>query len=102
MKDSFARVAMLLIIVGLMFAWIMKPIESPIPASSPSKMTTFKDGFMEGCYEPELKGSFTYCECVYDYLDRNLTDKGMSDMAIEYAETEEAPEIMNSAAKSCL
>lgn len=101
---------MLFIIVGLIFAWIMKPtniptssesVSTPFP-SAKSNMTSFKSQYMEGCVETDFEGSTDYCECTYNYLDDRLTDKGFVDMAIEYYDTEESPELMYQAVNSCL
>lgn len=109
MKDSFVRVAMLLIIVVLMFAWIMKPTNTPTLSQQSTPITSstgivneeYKKAFVEACASEPPVGNYAFCECSYDYMDDRLTDKEMLDMASEYVKTEQTPEIMNRAVASC-
>lgn len=85
MTDSFSRVAMLLVIVILFFAWIMKPTENVVQVATPAPKMTQEEAsagrryFMEEC---DVEPGFTnYCNCAYDHLISTKTVEEISSMA---------------------
>lgn len=85
MTDSFSRVAMLLVIVVLFFAWIMKPtenvvqVESPSPKMSQEEASAGRRYFMKEC---DVEPGFTnYCNCTYDHLISTRSVEEISSMA---------------------
>ncbi len=100
MKDSFTRVAMLLIIVALIFAWIGKPTNIPTPSQksvstpTPTSKTgvnpdALKVSFMEGCVNELPVGNYELCECMYS----SLTSSHSIDRVMEFYFREDQTEI---------
>lgn len=62
-------------------------------------MEAFERGFVSEC----VNGGASYgdCQCMYDYMDGELTDDEFIDMAERYGENEIIPTIMYDAVSYC-
>ena len=83
---------MLLIIVGLMFAWLMKPTNTPAEVVlRPSPETriegnVFKKAYMDECNISE--GFTEYCECGYKFIQDTETMESLASMIASEDQTD--------------
>ena len=71
------------------------------PTDQSDKMTSAeRASFIEGCSPDDPNDP--YCVCVFNYLDRTLTNDEFWDLAIKYGETDQIPDEMVTAAETCL
>lgn len=62
---------------------------------------TLEKGFMEGCIG-ESNNNYSYCKCVYKFLDNNTTDEELIDLSVQYIEDNQTPELLNDAVLYCV
>jgi hypothetical protein len=77
-SHNWSRIAMLAVIVLLIFAWIGKPTESPVPVATPTPTpyTKIQGDEMKDAYMSECNSSGTmkdYCECGYKVLQADYS-----------------------------
>lgn len=114
-KDKLIALAILVItIVGSFWFFTSRDQQPESPRLNPEPTiidrpvtktdSVMEESYMSGCLEETGVGTVwvEYCQCTYDYIDDRLTNEEFFDMALEYDENGEIPEIVVEAIESCL
>jgi hypothetical protein len=91
-----------LVILGVLFILLVSYMlgEDSVNKKRDTLPSDFKEEYMIGCIDEDT--SWEFCECGYNYLNDNYTNKQILDASLEYIETDEVPDEMMNAAKACI
>ena len=103
-------IAASLFLVGVWFAitvalWVpeLEPVATPRPEAPISDLSTqreFEESFLEGC-NGEVDGIEVYCQCAWDYLERNYGYNRIMEITVDYVTTGDIPAELTKADEYC-